>query len=56
VGSILLDFLESPFLFHVQFVCKDGFEHHVVMTMSHVAPVLTEAFSNYMKWDVYHHQ
>ena len=38
------------------YLCKNGFEHHVAMTMSHVAPVLTEAFSTYMKWDVYHHQ
>lgn len=38
------------------YLCKNGFEHHVAMTMSHVAAVLTEAFSTYMKWDVYHHQ
>jgi L-fucose isomerase-like protein len=38
------------------YLCKNGFEHHVAMTMSHVAPVLTEAFSTYLKWDVYHHQ
>ena len=38
------------------YLCKSGFEHHVAMTMTHVAPVLTEAFSTYMKWDVYHHQ
>ena len=38
------------------YLCKTGFEHHVAMTMSHIAPVLTEAFSTYMKWDVYYHQ
>jgi L-fucose isomerase-like protein len=38
------------------YLCKSGFEHHVAMTMTHVAPALTEAFSTYMKWDVYHHQ
>ena len=37
------------------YLCKNGFEHHVAMSMGHVAPVLSEAFSNYMKWDVYHH-
>lgn len=37
-------------------LCRSGFEHHVAMTMGSVAPVLTEALSNYMKWDVYHHQ
>jgi len=35
-------------------ICKTGFEHHVAMTMGHVAPVLTEALSTYLKWDVYH--
>ena len=40
----------------MKFICKNGFEHHVAMTMTHVAPVLTEALSTYMKWDVYHHQ
>ena len=38
------------------YLCKNGFEHHVAMTMGSVAPILTEALSNYMKWDVYHHQ
>ncbi|HSL45481.1 MAG TPA: L-fucose/L-arabinose isomerase family protein [Anaerolineales bacterium] len=38
------------------YLCKNGFEHHVAMTMSHVSSALTEAFSTYMKWDVYHHQ
>ncbi len=37
-------------------LCRTGFEHHVAMTMGSVAPVLSEALSNYMKWDVYHHQ
>jgi L-fucose isomerase-like protein len=38
------------------YLCKSGFEHHVAMTMEHVAPVLNEAFSTYMKWDVYQHE
>lgn len=38
------------------YLCKNGFEHHVAMTMGNVAPILVEALSNYMKWDVYHHQ
>ncbi len=37
-------------------LCKSGFEHHVAMTMDHVAPVLNEAFATYMKWDVYQHE
>jgi L-fucose isomerase-like protein len=38
------------------YLCKNGFEHHVAMTMTQVSSILTEAFSNYMKWDVYSHE
>jgi len=37
-------------------VCKQGFEHHVVMTVSRSADILAEAFGNYFGWDVQHHQ
>jgi L-fucose isomerase-like protein len=36
-------------------VCAEGFEHHVVMTTSHSAAILAEAFRNYLGWDVHHH-
>jgi L-fucose isomerase-like protein len=36
-------------------VCKEGFEHHVVMTQSHSAAILAEALGNYFGWDVYRH-
>jgi L-fucose isomerase-like protein len=36
-------------------VCANGFEHHVVMTLSHTAAVLEEAFGNYLGWEVHHH-
>ena len=36
-------------------VCKQGFEHHVVMTQSKSAGILAEAFGNYFGWDVHHH-
>jgi L-fucose isomerase-like protein len=39
----------------LKYICKNGFEHHVAMTMGSVAPVLAEAFETYMGWDVYHH-
>jgi L-fucose isomerase-like protein len=39
----------------MQFVCKNGFEHHVVMNASKTAGILKEAFENYMGWEVYHH-
>ena len=37
-------------------VCKQGFEHHVVMTQSHSAAILAEAFGNYFGWDVHQHE
>lgn len=36
-------------------VCKQGFEHHVVMTQSKSAGILAEAFGNYFGWEVHHH-
>jgi L-fucose isomerase-like protein len=33
-------------------VCEKGFEHHVVMTQSHSAEILAEAFGNYFGWEV----
>jgi L-fucose isomerase-like protein len=39
----------------MQYVCKNGFEHHVVMNASKTAGILKEALSNYMGWEVYEH-
>ena len=36
-------------------ICKNGFEHHVAMTMGSVAGALGEAFTTYMGWENYHH-
>ncbi len=40
----------------MHFVCKNGFEHHVVMNASKTAKVLEEAVSNYLGWDVHTHK
>ena len=40
----------------MQYVCKNGFEHHVVMNASKTAGILKEALGNYMGWEVYHHE
>jgi len=40
----------------MRYVCKRGFEHHVVMNLSKTAGVLEEALGNYMGWEVYHHE
>ena len=37
-------------------VCLNGFEHHAVMTQSHTADVLAEAFARYLGWEVYYHE
>jgi L-fucose isomerase-like protein len=36
-------------------VCREGFEHHVVMNASRTAGILAEAFGRYLGWEVYHH-
>ena len=40
----------------LKYICKNGFEHHVAMTMGCVAGSLSEAFETYLGWDVYHHE
>jgi L-fucose isomerase-like protein len=40
----------------MRYVCRQGFEHHVVMTQSKSADVLAEALGNYFGWEVYEHQ
>ncbi|HEY5500580.1 MAG TPA: hypothetical protein VIK09_01195, partial [Candidatus Humimicrobiaceae bacterium] len=40
----------------MDFMCKNGFEHHVAMNRSNCAKVLNEAFENYLGWEVYWHK
>jgi L-fucose isomerase-like protein len=37
------------------YLCKNGFEHHVAMTMGSVAAALHEAFVTYLGWENYNH-
>jgi L-fucose isomerase-like protein len=39
----------------MQYVCRNGFEHHVVMNASKTANILKEAFENYLGWETYTH-
>jgi L-fucose isomerase-like protein len=39
----------------MQYVCRNGFEHHVVMNASKTAGILKEALGNYMGWEIYQH-
>jgi len=36
-------------------ICRNGFEHHAAMNGSYCSAAAVEALSNYMGWDVYHH-
>ena len=37
-------------------LCKNGFEHHVGMTRTWVADIISEAVENYMGWELYYHK
>jgi len=36
----------------MNYICRNGFEHHVVMNASKTASILEEALGNYMGWEV----
>jgi L-fucose isomerase-like protein len=36
----------------MNYICRNGFEHHVVMNASKTASILKEALGNYMGWEV----
>ena len=40
----------------LQFICREGYEHHVAATKAVVAAGIDDALSNYLKWDVYRHE
>lgn len=40
----------------MQYVCRNGFEHHVVMNASKTAGILKEALENYLGWETYIHE
>lgn len=37
----------------MHYICRNGFEHHVVMNASKTAGILKEAFENYLGWETY---
>jgi len=40
----------------MQYICKNGFEHHAAMNASQCAGVLAAAFETYLGWPVYLHE
>ena len=39
----------------LRYICDNGFEHHVAANFSSVAPVVREATSRYLNWEMYSH-
>ena len=39
----------------LQFICKNGYEHHVAATKAPVADALEDALATYLGWQTYHH-
>jgi L-fucose isomerase-like protein len=39
----------------LDYMCKNGYEHHVAVTRDHVAGVINEALTTYLGWTVYYH-
>lgn len=40
----------------MHYVCRNGFEHHVVMNASKTAGILKEAMENYLGWETHVHE
>ncbi len=40
----------------LNYICENGFEHHVAVNMSQTASAVQEAFEKYLGWDVYLHE
>ena len=40
----------------LNFICENGFEHHVAINPAQIAPAMDEAFTKYMGWSTYFHQ
>jgi len=39
----------------LNYICRNGFEHHVAANFSSVAAAIREAAQNYLGWETYHH-
>ena len=52
-GAGVVEIPELQKLLH--YICEQGFEHHVAANFSSVAPMVHEAASRYLGWDMYAH-
>ena len=39
----------------LQFICRNGFEHHTAATLAFCADAVREALGDYLGWDIYQH-
>lgn len=39
----------------LQYICENGYEHHVAINLSQTSAAVQEALTKYMGWEVYHH-
>jgi hypothetical protein len=39
----------------MQYICRNGFEHHAAMTGAHCAAAVTEGMGNYLGWEIVRH-
>jgi L-fucose isomerase-like protein len=39
----------------LNYICENGYEHHVAINLSKTAAAVNEAMSKYLGWDVYYH-
>jgi L-fucose isomerase-like protein len=39
----------------LQYICENGFEHHVAISPTGVAEAIDEAFVKYLQWETYYH-
>jgi len=40
----------------LRYICRNGFEHHVAANLAAVAPMVFEAATRYLGWEVYWHR
>lgn len=40
----------------LHYICENGFEHHVAVSLSQTASAIHEAFEKYLDWEVYRHE
>jgi len=40
----------------LQYICENGYEHHISIAPGNTASIIHEAFSKYLGWEIYHHE